>query len=273
MKSKAEADAKRVYERERAAAYRDFYRELETVGKLSVAQAVSHKPFSKVIAEIGKLPSDSLHAPPSPFERALFGLYERIIVAYKRSLMDAQLPTSIVILRLYRHGETTFQEIYLARIEEFAQRAGFYAEKAFPDYEFRLWTENARGHTVRLLRQFEDEILAMEESSSVADETIRSGFGAPHPENATGLDAPPPAVAKQSLSKRDQDILTTVGEANFKTLTNSEIIRDRNIGKQLKEGHKLKAGTDATKACLDRIRRAKGYPLSRDIINKRSAQK
>jgi len=52
---------------------------------------------------------------------------------------------------------------------------------------------------------------------------------------------------------------------NFKNLTNREIMRDRKIGMQLKRDHKLKAGTDATKACLDRIRRAKGYPLSRDI--------
>lgn len=78
---------------------------------------------------------------------------------------------------------------------------------------------------------------------------------------------------KQSLSKRDQDVHEAVGERNFKSLTNTEIMRDRNIGKHIKNKFSLKVGAEDTKACLDRIRRAKGYPLSREITNKRSTQK
>ena len=78
---------------------------------------------------------------------------------------------------------------------------------------------------------------------------------------------------KASLSKRDQAVHTAVGEMNFKTLTNTDTMRDPNIGKQLRKDHKLEAGTDATKSCLDRIRRAKDYPLSREIAKKRSTRK
>jgi hypothetical protein len=78
---------------------------------------------------------------------------------------------------------------------------------------------------------------------------------------------------KPSLSRRDQDVHEAVGEKNFKSLTNTEIMHDRNIGKHIKNKFSLKAGAENTKACLDRIRRAKGYPLSREITNKRSTQK
>jgi hypothetical protein len=78
---------------------------------------------------------------------------------------------------------------------------------------------------------------------------------------------------KPSFSKRDQDVHEAVGEKNFKSLTNAEIMRDRNIGKHIKNKFSLKAGAEDTKACLDRIRRAKGYPLSREITSKRSTQK
>ncbi len=78
---------------------------------------------------------------------------------------------------------------------------------------------------------------------------------------------------KLSLSKRDEAVHEAVGERNFKSLTNTEIMRDRNIGKHIKNKFSLKAGAEDTKACFDRIRRAKGYPLSREITNKRSTQK
>jgi hypothetical protein len=57
---------------------------------------------------------------------------------------------------------------------------------------------------------------------------------------------------------------------NFNSLTNGDIMRDANIRRQLRKEHSLKIGEDATKSCLDRIRRAMGYPLSRNITNKRS---
>jgi hypothetical protein len=162
MRSQAAADAKCAYERERTAAYRDFYQELKAIGKLAVTQAISHKPFREAVADIGKPPSESSPAPPSPFERVLFGLYERILIAYKQSLVDAHLPTSTIIRRLTQCAESTYQEIYIARIEEFAQRAGFCAEKAFPEFYLRLMPENARGQTSTLFRQLEDEVLAIE---------------------------------------------------------------------------------------------------------------
>ena len=40
--------------------------------------------------------------------------------------------------------------------------------------------------------------------------------------------------------------------------------------KKLLRAEKLEAGTDAAKNCLDRIRKAERYPLSREIVEKRS---
>jgi hypothetical protein len=88
-------------------------------------------------------------------------------------------------------------------------------------------------------------------------------------------DASPTAEKKalrkvRALSKRDHSIHEIVGAVNFNSLTNSDIMRDAKIGRQLRKDHSLKIGKDATKSCLDRIRRAMGYPLSRNITNKRS---
>jgi hypothetical protein len=73
------------------------------------------------------------------------------------------------------------------------------------------------------------------------------------------------------LSARDRGIHDRLGEQSFRNLTNSEISRDRNLKKVLLE-FRLKSGADDTKACLDRIRRGKGYPLSREISEKRSSR-
>ena len=173
MTSKAATDAKRVYEQERAAAYRDFFQELEGVGKLPLAQAISHKP---AVAEIGKPPSESSAPSLPPFERVLFNLYERIVTAYKRSLVDAGLQTSTVVRRLARHVESTYQEIYLARTEEFAQQAGFYANKAFPEFYLRLLRANASGHRSKVFRRLEDEVLARE---TTRRESAKSPFRRP----------------------------------------------------------------------------------------------
>jgi hypothetical protein len=166
MKSKLRADARHKYEQARASAYRDFYRELEAVGKLSVARAISHKAFSEAVTEIGKAPSGSSPPSSSPFERALFGLYAKIMIGYKQYLLDAHLPTSTVVRRLANQAELAYHEIYQARIEEFAQRGGFYAEKTFPKFYLQLLPVNARGQTSDLFRQLEDEVLALEESNS-----------------------------------------------------------------------------------------------------------
>jgi hypothetical protein len=100
-----------------------------------------------------------------------------------------------------------------------------------------------------------------------------AGRNTPNPNGAPARIAPLVEVPARSLSTRDQNIHDAVGKSNFENLTNSEMMRDPNLGRKLKKDSKLQPGTDATKACLDRIRRAKGYPLSRAITNKRSAEK
>lgn len=74
---------------------------------------------------------------------------------------------------------------------------------------------------------------------------------------------------RHQFSKRDQDVRGAVHEENFRAFTNADISR---ILKAVLREFGLKPGEDMTKACLDRIRRAKGYPLSREIRNKRSTQ-
>ncbi len=74
------------------------------------------------------------------------------------------------------------------------------------------------------------------------------------------------------LSDRDAVVHKIVGSDLFQTHTNAEIAKVRSVKKRLREECALEAG-DALKACLDRIRRAKSYPLSREIAKKRSAQR
>jgi hypothetical protein len=79
---------------------------------------------------------------------------------------------------------------------------------------------------------------------------------------------PPPLV----LSERDAKVHDIVGGDNFYNLTNADIMKDSGIRKRLRTDCKLEAGSEAAKACLDRIRRGKGYPLSREITKKRSTR-
>lgn len=148
------------YEEERAAAYCDFYLALEVLSKLPYHQAicVPSKAGTEAVQH-------SLYRPPglpSRFEEILFILYERIVRAYKRSLVEAGLLTSEIIFHLAEHFESLYQEIYVARLEEFAQRAGSYAANAFPEPYLLLLPANARGHTSQLFRIFENEVLAGE---------------------------------------------------------------------------------------------------------------
>jgi hypothetical protein len=78
---------------------------------------------------------------------------------------------------------------------------------------------------------------------------------------------------QRSLSERDSQVHELVGEKNFSTLTNAEIMRDRSLKKQLGVKFGPKPNHDAAKCCLDRIRKATGYPLSREISKKRSSQR
>jgi hypothetical protein len=161
MKSSATAVYAK-FERERAVFYQDFYQELGAIGTMTVAQAISHKPVRDAGTHIGKPPAVAEPLPPSPFERVLFVSYRRIITAYKRYLIGAGFPTSTATRRLAQYVESTYKEIYKARIQEFAQRAGFYGQKAFPDFFLRCCVPvNACSHIRRLFEQLDDELLAL----------------------------------------------------------------------------------------------------------------
>jgi hypothetical protein len=74
------------------------------------------------------------------------------------------------------------------------------------------------------------------------------------------------------LSGRDLQIHDVVGGERFRTLTNAEIMKEVSVKKRLRVDLQLEPG-DAAKRCLDRIRHAKGYSLSREIAEKRSSRK
>jgi hypothetical protein len=80
-----------------------------------------------------------------------------------------------------------------------------------------------------------------------------------------------PRVRSDSLSARETQIHKIVGEGSFRTLTNAEIMKTPGIGRRLRDEYELRS-EDAAKSCLDRIRNARGYPLSREISRRRSAQ-
>jgi hypothetical protein len=74
----------------------------------------------------------------------------------------------------------------------------------------------------------------------------------------------------QPLSERDVRVHDAIGRERFCSLTNAEIMRDTTVKKPLRaEG--LDPG-EAAKRCLDRIRNAKGYPLSREVSKKRASR-
>lgn len=75
----------------------------------------------------------------------------------------------------------------------------------------------------------------------------------------------------QPLSERDVRVHDAIGRERFCSLTNAEIMRDTTVKKPLRaEG--LDPGSEAAKRCLDRIRNAKGYPLSREVSKKRASR-
>jgi len=74
-----------------------------------------------------------------------------------------------------------------------------------------------------------------------------------------------------SLSKRDASIHEVVGKDLFNSHTNAEIMKDVTVKKRLRTECQL-TSNDAIKRCLDRIREAKRYPLSREVTKKRATQ-
>jgi hypothetical protein len=75
----------------------------------------------------------------------------------------------------------------------------------------------------------------------------------------------------QPLSERDVRVHDAIGRVRFCGLTNAEIMRDKKVKKPLRD-ERLVPGGDAAKRCLDRIRNAKSYPLSREVSKKRVSQ-
>lgn len=74
-----------------------------------------------------------------------------------------------------------------------------------------------------------------------------------------------------ALSKRDASVHGVVGKDLFNSHTNAEIMKDVTVKKRLRAECQL-TSSDAIKRCLDRIREAKGYPLSRAVTKKRATQ-
>ncbi len=87
-----------------------------------------------------------------------------------------------------------------------------------------------------------------------------------------GKNAAEAARRSGTLSERDIQIHDLVGAERFRTLTNAEIMKDTTVKQRLRVDFDLEPGSDATKRCLDRIREAKVYPLSREVTKKRAAQ-
>jgi hypothetical protein len=100
---------------------------------------------------------------------------------------------------------------------------------------------------------------------------VESVIGAATPSSG-GKEAARAAKRSSLLSGRDLQIHDVVGGERFRTLTNAEIMKEASVKKRLRLDFGLEPG-DAAKRCLDRIRHAKGYPLSREIAKKRSARK
>jgi hypothetical protein len=74
------------------------------------------------------------------------------------------------------------------------------------------------------------------------------------------------------FSDRDARVHDAVGRVRFLTLGNAEIMRDASVKKAML-GERLKPAGDAARRCLDRIRKAKGYPSSLDIKENRATPK
>lgn len=180
------AKAKAVRERTWASVYQTFYRELQEVGKLTPVQAVSHMPFDDTLARMGcGLASFSQPAAMAPLEDILFRLAKSLILADKQMMEDSDFPPSVAVSRLETFAARIFHEVYHTKIREFAERAGFYAEKSIPEAVLRLLPLNARAKIVDLVQEQEAHILAKaatlaslkEPAEPPAEEARRHGEG------------------------------------------------------------------------------------------------
>ena len=126
------------------------------------------------------------------------------------------------------------------------------------------------AQTLRLaIREPQNELNC--ERAALRLAAVESVIGAATPSSG-GTKAARAAKRSSPLSDRDLQIHDLVGGERFRTLTNAEIMKDPSVKKRLRLDFGLQPG-DAAKRCLDRIRDAKGYPLSREIAKKRAAPK
>ena len=92
-------------------------------------------------------------------------------------------------------------------------------------------------------------------------------------ESTNAVVSGPTSQSAMSLSDRDQMVHDIVTGEHFRTLRNSEIMQSRPIALRLQKECKFQSRSNALKCSLDRIRKKKGYPLSREVENKRSGKK
>ena len=116
-----------------------------------------------------------------------------------------------------------------------------------------------------VLQQFESSLLM----KNVMKQMIETRRAAWLYKSNRGERATPESKDVSRLSDRDMCVHNIIGMQRFSTLTNADILREPSLKKQLRDELKLTPG-DATKASLDRIRKAKRYPLSSEILKKRS---
>jgi|HubBroStandDraft_4_1064222.scaffolds.fasta_scaffold06483_2 hypothetical protein len=126
------------------------------------------------------------------------------------------------------------------------------------------------AQTLRLaIREPQNELNCYRAALRLA--AVESVIGAATPSSG-GKEAARAAKQSSMLSGRDLQIHDVVGGERFRTLTNAEIMKEASVKKRLRLDFGLEPG-DAVKRCLDRIRHAKRYPLSREIAKKRTTQK
>jgi hypothetical protein len=136
-----------------------------------------------------------------------------------------------------------------------------FQDSEHPDRDVFLLGCNIRRKTTVMLQEWVRKLMASTTLQVLGQQALQAGSV-----------EKPPLDKTPALSTRDSRIHDIVGETNFATRTNAEIMRDGRIKRQLKTDFSLQPGTDSIKCGLDRIRRAKGYPLSREIARKRSNQ-
>jgi hypothetical protein len=131
-------------------------------------------------------------------------------------------------------------------------------------------TDKDGQQTLRLaMRELPDELPCDRAALRLA--AIESVIQAAIP-SVGGKNAAESAKRSGALSDRDIQVHDVIGGERFRTLTNAEIMKEATVKKRLRTDFDLEPGGDAAKRCLDRIREAKGYPLSREVTKKRAAQ-